>query len=233
MWLDRAPQYFRFKCNGLVFVGCVATKRPMLTSNSDTGHRCGSVFKQVKGGKLPDFAFLFLTFVSNKKTKWERQRHLGPFVIGLWPALLPHTPLYPSTHAWSSLTRPRPMNGQNPPVSSLLYSFFSLEWPFFSLILQGSVHTYLLCAGFADASMELTIQQRDAHTTINTEIHHCHPLVPTLRRYWGSPFEIHCYSFAKNPDPKYLILRSPPTSQYTYINKTVQLCDCWEKNFWG
>lgn len=131
MWLDRAPQYFRFKCNGLVFVGCVATKRPMLTSNSDTGHRCGSVFKQVKGGKLPDFAFLFLTFVSNKKTKWERQRHLGPFVIGLWPALLPHTPLYPSTHAWSSLTRPRPMNGQNPPVSSLLYSFFSLEWPFF------------------------------------------------------------------------------------------------------
>lgn len=77
MWLDRAPQYFRFKCNGLVFVGCVATKRPMLTSNSDTGHRCGSVFKQVKGGKLPDFAFLLLTFVSNEKTKWERQRHLG------------------------------------------------------------------------------------------------------------------------------------------------------------
>lgn len=112
MWLDRAPQYFRFKCNGLVFVGCVATKRPMLTSNSDTGHRCGSVFKQVKGGKLPDFAFLLLTFVSNEKTKWERQRHLGGFcdrALACPPASHPsvslHTRLvqsHPTTpHEWT------------------------------------------------------------------------------------------------------------------------------------
>lgn len=136
MWLDCSPQYFRFKHNGLVFVGCVATKRPMLTSNSDTGHRCRSVFKQVKGGTLRDFAFLFLTVVSNKKTKWDWHRHLGAFVIRLWPALLPHTALYPSTQAWSGLTRPLPMNGQNPPVSSFLYSFFSLEWPLFHSFLK-------------------------------------------------------------------------------------------------
>lgn len=42
------PQYFRFKYNGLLFVGCVATKRPMLTPNSDLGHRSGGVFKQVE-----------------------------------------------------------------------------------------------------------------------------------------------------------------------------------------
>lgn len=79
--------------------------------------------------------------------------------------------------------------------------------------------------------MDLTSRNVNAHTAINTEIHHCHPLVPTLRRYWGLRYEIHCYSFAKIPDPKYLTLRLPPTSQYTYIDRTTQLCDRWQKNF--
>lgn len=43
------PQYFKFKDKDLVFAGCVATKRPMLTSNDDIGHGRGGVFKQVKG----------------------------------------------------------------------------------------------------------------------------------------------------------------------------------------
>ena len=44
---------FRFNSNSL----CLCP-RVLITSSSGTGHRCGSVFKQVKGRKPPNSAFL-------------------------------------------------------------------------------------------------------------------------------------------------------------------------------
>lgn len=109
----------------------------------------------MKDEKPPVSTFFFLSLVSNKKTKWDWQRHLRAFENRLWPAHLPYLP----SHICSSLTSPLPINGQSPPapISFLFpYSFFSLEWPV-SFTLQGSALTPLLCTACSDVFLELTI----------------------------------------------------------------------------
>lgn len=143
------PQYFRFKYNGLLFVGCVATKRPMLTSNSDPGHRSRGVFKQVK-------MTLHLSSSPLSLTKRPSGNGRGPWGLSRSGSGLPSCfSLYIPSHT----PGPLPLMDKLHTLLSYPSCTLSSAWSglSLSLILQGPANTHLLCAVFSDASLALSI----------------------------------------------------------------------------
>lgn len=122
--------------------GLCLCPRVLITSSSDTGHRSGDVFRQVKGRKPPNSAFL-----SPNLSPSERPSGNGMYIRGLCHQALaspqpfltsctfgmpphlsrPHSPLVDKPHRLLS-----------PPSSAFLSTFLSM------LILQGSARAHLL-----------------------------------------------------------------------------------------